>query len=131
MLKKRSYRMFNKQCFNLTLMSKEEKAKCTLSDSDLIDKSNEWVSKLAKSFGEAWVLRIPVDFNQDPDMLFIELGKRLSERNSQLTACKEVLREAIPYIEDAIKLYKSNGVHQEFISEDREFLTKAKNPNRL
>jgi hypothetical protein len=54
-------------------MSKE----CTLSDKELIERSQEWVSKLAKSGGKAWILQVPVNFNRDPDMLFIELCKRL------------------------------------------------------
>ena len=49
---------------------------CTLSDDELVEKCNEWVSKLAESGGKSWALRVPVDFNNDPDMLFIELGKR-------------------------------------------------------
>lgn len=50
--------------------------KCTLTDLELIDKVDEWVSKLAKSGGQAWTLRVPVDFNNDPDMLIAELIKR-------------------------------------------------------
>lgn len=68
-------------------MSKDidkDKARCTLSDKELIEKSNDWVSKLAKSGGKAWTLRIPVDFNNDPDMLFIELGKRLESYSSEM-----------------------------------------------
>lgn len=68
-------------------MSKDidkDKARCTLSDKELIEKSNDWVSKLAKSGGKAWTLRIPVDFNNDPDMLFIELGKRLESYSLEM-----------------------------------------------
>lgn len=68
-------------------MSKDidkDKARCTLSDKELIEKSNDWVSKLAKSGGNAWTLRIPVDFNNDPDMLFTELGKRLESYSSEM-----------------------------------------------
>ncbi|MBS5907849.1 MAG: hypothetical protein KIC84_11550 [Dysgonomonas mossii] len=73
----------------------EEKDRCTLSDKYLIDNSNKWISKLAKSGGTDWCLRIPVDFNHDPDMLFIELGKRIVERNNTLTQYKEALRELV------------------------------------
>lgn len=68
-------------------MSKDidkDKARCALSDKELIEKSNDWVSKLAKSGGKAWTIRIPVDFNNDPDMLFIELGKRLESYSSEM-----------------------------------------------
>ena len=51
--------------------------KCELSNSELIAKCKEWVSKLCKSGGSAWTLRVPVDFNTDPDILFNELANRL------------------------------------------------------
>lgn len=53
-----------------------KKQECTLSDQELIDKCEWWVHKLAESHGKAWTLRIPPDFNYDPDMLFIELVNR-------------------------------------------------------
>lgn len=58
----------------------------------------------------------------------IETSTRLLKVESDtLTQYKEVLREAIPFIEDAIRWYELKGsVHQEFISEDKEFLSKAK-----
>lgn len=61
-------------------------------------------------------------------MQVIETSVRLLKvESSQLTAYKEALTKAIPFIEDAIRWYEIKGsVHQEFISEDKEFLTKAK-----
>ena len=62
------------------------KDKCTLSDEELLEKCEEWVSKLAHSGGHAWILSVPVNFNNDPDMLFSELGRRfriLSEQKSR------------------------------------------------
>lgn len=73
----------------------EEKARCTLSDKELIEKGNYWISKLAKSGGEAWTLQVPVDFNNDPDMLFIELGKRLESLSTDNAQLREALREVI------------------------------------
>lgn len=55
------------------------KTECTLTNEELIAKAEEWISKLAKSGGDAWTLSVPVDFNKDPDMLFVELCKRLKE----------------------------------------------------
>ncbi len=52
---------------------------CTLSDEELIERGQEWVSKLARSGGKAWSLRVPVDFNHDPDMIFCEIIKRMKE----------------------------------------------------
>lgn len=54
------------------------KDKCTLSDKELILKCEEWISKLANTGGRAWSLRVPVDFNHDPDMLFCELIRRFN-----------------------------------------------------
>lgn len=56
-----------------------EKNRCTLSDKELIEKANEWVSSLAKTGGRSWTLRVPVDFNNDPDMIFSELSNRFSQ----------------------------------------------------
>lgn len=66
-------------------MSKE----CTLTNDELIEKCNQWVSKLSKSGGKDWCLRVPVDFNNDPDMLFCELGKRLKETDNKLIEVKK------------------------------------------
>ena len=79
-------------------MSKDidkDKARCTLSNKELIEKSNEWVSKLAKSGGKDWTLRVPVNFNHDPDMLFIELGKRLESLSTENVQLREALREMV------------------------------------
>jgi len=53
------------------------KDKCTLTDAELIEKARYWISRLAKSGGREWCLRVPVDFNHDPDMIFCELCNRL------------------------------------------------------
>lgn len=56
----------------------EKKNECTLTNEELIQKVDAWVTKLSASGGSAWCLRVPVDFNEDPDMLIIELSKRFS-----------------------------------------------------
>lgn len=61
-----------------------KRERCTLSDERLIFKAGELVSELAKSGGRSWSLRVPVDFNNDPDMIFCELANRLLEKNKQL-----------------------------------------------
>jgi len=54
----------------------KKREECTLSDSQLIEKCENWITDLCRSGGRAWCLRVPVDFNCDPDMLFSELIKR-------------------------------------------------------
>lgn len=54
---------------------------CTLTNKELILKSRQWIKKLCESGGHDWSLRVPVDFNNDPDILFSELRSRL-ESNS-------------------------------------------------
>jgi hypothetical protein len=51
---------------------------CTLTNEELIAKAQELVNELAKTGGRSWHLRIPVNFNRDPDMIFLELTKRLA-----------------------------------------------------
>lgn len=51
--------------------------KCTLTDKELIEIARDWISKLTKSGGREWCLRVPVDFNHDPDMVFSELCNRI------------------------------------------------------
>lgn len=70
-----------------------ETTKCNLTDDELIEKSNKWVSNLSETYGSAWNLHIPVDFNKDPDMLFIELGKRLKEYKKLLLEADNILRQ--------------------------------------
>lgn len=55
------------------------KDKCTLNDKELLEKVSEWVSSLSKTGGKSWSLHVPVDFNNDPDMVISELCQRYSE----------------------------------------------------
>lgn len=52
---------------------------CTLTDDELIEACNAWVSSLAKTGGKSWCLQVPVNFNRDPDMLFSELSNRFKQ----------------------------------------------------
>lgn len=56
----------------------EQKRTCTLSDEELWIRCDRWVSKLAESGGRGWVLRVPPDYDNDPDMLFLELLQRFA-----------------------------------------------------
>lgn len=55
-------------------ISKQER--CTLSDTELLSKASELIRKLAETGGRSWSLSVPVDFNNDPDMIFCEICSR-------------------------------------------------------
>lgn len=59
------------------------KNQCTLTDAELIEKAQVWIGDLAKTGGRSWRLSIPVDFDNDPDMLFQELCDRLKGKTSK------------------------------------------------
>jgi len=73
-------------------------AKCTLSDKELIEKSFEWVKKLADTGGRAWTLKVPVDFNNDPDILFVELGNRLKQLKEIASKMNTELQDGRDYL---------------------------------
>lgn len=57
---------------------------CTLTNEELIKKCDEWVTKLCESGGRVWSLRVPVDTNNDPDVLFSELSMRFQKIEIEL-----------------------------------------------
>jgi hypothetical protein len=59
-------------CLNQNDMKRE----VDLNDEELINKCNDWISRLCETGGRAWSLRVPVDFDRDPDVLFVELINR-------------------------------------------------------
>jgi len=59
-------------------------AKCTLSNTELVNKSRSWIKRLAETGGRDWTLRVPVDFNNDPDIIFSELGNRMKAMEALL-----------------------------------------------
>lgn len=65
--------------FSISPKIPERAQHCTLPDEELIKRCGDWVSKLCHSGGNAWCLRVPVDFDHDPDMLFIELINRYKQ----------------------------------------------------
>lgn len=70
----------------------ELKRECDLTDEALIDKCYQWISDLCKTGGRAWTLRVPVDMERDPDILFTELISRykcaLAKNGSNTVLCK-------------------------------------------
>lgn len=67
----------------------------TLSDEELIKKVTQWVYKLAETGGNAWTLSVPVRLNDDPDVLIIELCKRLKEAGASRSGCDAPTREEV------------------------------------
>ena len=63
--------------------------KCELTNKQLIDKAKEWVKKLCETVGRAWTLKVPVDFNNDPDIIFTELCNRLDESTPPVYAMED------------------------------------------
>jgi len=56
--------------------------KCELSNEELIAKLRNWNSKLCDTDGKAWVLKVPVDINNDPDVLIEEVCQRVEQTAS-------------------------------------------------
>lgn len=52
-----------------------------MSDEVLVAKCRAWISKLCSTGGNAWSLRVPVDYENDPDMLFGELCRRVEQKS--------------------------------------------------
>lgn len=77
----------------------ELKRECDLTDEVLIDKCYQWISDLCKTGGMAWTLRVPVDMERDPDILFTELISRykcaLAKNGSNTVLCGEGHNEAV------------------------------------
>lgn len=48
-----------------------------LSNEELISSVEKIVHELSKTGGRSWSLQVPVNFNKDPDMLILEVCKRL------------------------------------------------------
>ena len=69
--------------------------KCTLSDEELATVARKWISMLCKSNGEAWTLRVPVDFNYDPDMVLSECIDRMKQAQAQRDELLEALKNMV------------------------------------
>lgn len=89
--------------------------KCTLNNEQLMSACDQWIAKLAESGGNAWSLRVPVDFNYDPDMLFLELINRFKEAATKLTTPADIqaaIEKEYPYVKTGRvidRLYNAHG----------------------
>jgi hypothetical protein len=45
----------------------------SMSNEQLIQKCEAWIKSLCETGGRSWTLRVPVEYDRDPDMLFTEL----------------------------------------------------------
>lgn len=98
----------------------EVKLKCTLTDNELVDKSKELVSKLCETGGHSWCLRVPVDLNNDPDIIFTELGNRVLSLRAQLSEAQEEIERLKNY---ADKL--ATGFPEGMLPKDIELLKES------
>lgn len=98
------------------------KDKCTLPNEELIQRCEEWVHSLAKSGGDTWVLQVPVNFNKDPDMLFIELINRFRVTMNPPTDIEKIRDEAKglyptwPFCEKSQERFKNQELQRAHIS---------------
>jgi hypothetical protein len=74
----------------------------TLTDQELVDKVQEWVSKLCKTGGQAWSLRVPVDVNHDPDVLISELCRRFKKQTEKTTPTEDSILTFLEIREQAL-----------------------------
>lgn len=51
----------------------------TKTDAELVDWVEEWVCRMYKNPNREWRISIPVDFDNDPDVLIMELAARFRE----------------------------------------------------
>jgi len=67
---------------------------------ELIEKALAWNSKLCKTGGRSWSLRVPVDID-DPDQIFGEVCRRLENAQSAIKEMERML-VVIQRIEDEL-----------------------------
>lgn len=72
-------------------MKPPKEKRCTLSDKELIEKSNKIISETSKTYGKAWKMSIPVNFNDDSDMVLSELVRRYEVQTSENAQIREAL----------------------------------------
>ena len=56
-----------------------DRTKCSLSDSELIEKVQDELSKMCQTGGKSFTMRIPAKVNEDTDLLISEMVARFKE----------------------------------------------------
>ena len=105
--------------------SQNDKPKCTLTDNDLVEKCNQIVNKLAKTGGKSWCLQVPVNFDEDPDILFHELGSRLKELGGLNLELIDIIQNLIPLSERGLISIFALVTDREYIDYAKEFIEHA------
>jgi len=99
-----------------------DKNKCTLTNSQLIEKAREWIHSLIDTGGRSWCLRIPADLNHDPDLIFSELCMRIKNQDTiRAEARAEALRDAADRAEEYIKTTLWRDIEYDRENYDIEF----------
>lgn len=84
--------------------------RCNLPDDELLTRCGDWINKLCKSGGRDWCLQVPVNFDRDPDMLFIELINRYREQVCSRHEYEHTIRELIERLEKYREYNERNGM---------------------
>jgi len=75
-----------------------------LSNKELVERVNNWVTELIKTGGRAWTLNIPARENSDPDFLITELCNRFTKLAEQPSPSPvEVVIATLEYYQGIIK----------------------------
>lgn len=74
---------------------------CILTDSELTEKVEKWVTDLCHSKGKKWCLRVPADHNHDPDFLFVEAVRRMNRYASRISELEAENEKNIKWANDA------------------------------
>lgn len=82
---------------------KQPEKKCTLDDDALIEKASQWVSKLCESGGKDWTLNLPIDFNNDPDIIFNQLIRRFKKTKQSVAHTENSIKPALESQPDWLK----------------------------
>jgi hypothetical protein len=63
----------------MTTVEQLQEKLAVIPDAELIEKVEQWVTKLCDTDGRAWSLRVPPDPLRDPDLLISELIRRFKD----------------------------------------------------
>jgi hypothetical protein len=94
--------------------------RCTLPDDELLNKCRSWITDLCRTGGKAWMLQVPVNYNEDPDMLFSELVRRYKQLLNSNSIPKRSVATEDASSNDAEAHHHLQLIHQEVIREKEE-----------